>query len=424
MKVGDGKQLPSHFYSNYAFSFGGDQKMKQGFDIHCYERRLKAYEKSVQESKELTEKNKELISKFRDYCLLQDYSIARIVKFYEILKTFGTKLGKDFDKATREDVEKFAVEVQKRKLSPWTRTTYNQIIRRFYRWINGDKTCPEIVSWLPTRIKQSDKKMLSDKELITEEEIQKVIEACENTRDKALLSTLFESGCRIGEIATLQIKNVNFDENGVVITVQGKTGSRKIRLIASSGHLANWINQHPQKQDPEAPVWTSIGTTNHNKKVKYDSIRFRIKMIFQKAGITKRCNPHLFRHSRATLMANHLTEFQMNQYFGWTQGSEMPSTYVHMTGRDLDGAIMSLNGIEIPKDKQEAKLQPLICTRCRRLNSFGTVFCGICGSPLTQEGKIKIQIQEQNIQLTEDVFRKLLEDERVQKILKEKVIEI
>lgn len=44
-------------------------------------------------------------------------------------------------------------------------------------------------------------------------------------------------------------------------------------------------------------------------------------------------------------MTNYLTEAQMNVYFGWVQGSDMPGVYVHLSGRDVDDAILKANGI-------------------------------------------------------------------------------
>jgi integrase/recombinase XerD len=44
-------------------------------------------------------------------------------------------------------------------------------------------------------------------------------------------------------------------------------------------------------------------------------------------------------------MANYLTEAQMNVYFGWAQGSDTPGVYVHLSGRDVDDAILKANGI-------------------------------------------------------------------------------
>ncbi len=42
-------------------------------------------------------------------------------------------------------------------------------------------------------------------------------------------------------------------------------------------------------------------------------------------------------------MAKHLTEAQMKIYLGWSMSSKMVSTYVHLSGRDIDNRIMELN---------------------------------------------------------------------------------
>ena len=52
--------------------------------------------------------------------------------------------------------------------------------------------------------------------LLTEDDIKKLVEATDHPRNKALISLLYESGCRVGEIASLQINNVAFDEKGAV----------------------------------------------------------------------------------------------------------------------------------------------------------------------------------------------------------------
>ena len=46
----------------------------------------------------------------------------------------------------------------------------------------------------------------------------------------------------------------------------------------------------------------------------------------------------------------------MNVYFGWAQGSDMPGVYVHLSGRDVDDAILKANGI-IAKDMSESTIQ-------------------------------------------------------------------
>jgi integrase/recombinase XerD len=79
-----------------------------------------------------------------------------------------------------------------------------------------------------------------------------MIENATNLRDKAFISTLYESGCRIGELLPIKLRSVVFDEYGAVLIVDGKTGMRRIRLISSVPLLANWISNHPFKNNPDA----------------------------------------------------------------------------------------------------------------------------------------------------------------------------
>ena len=58
-------------------------------------------------------------------------------------------------------------------------------------------------------------------------------------------------------------------------------------------------------------------------------------------------------------MANYLTEAQMNVYFGWVQGSDMPSIYVHLSGRDVDYAILKANGV-LDRDSKTANVNNII----------------------------------------------------------------
>jgi ribosomal protein L40E len=215
-------------------------------------------------------------------------------------------------------------------------------------------------------------------------------EVARTPRDRALILVLYESGCRIGEMLSLKLRNVQFDDYGAVLTVSGKTGMRRVRVIASSPALANWISIHPLRDFPDASLWVSSGTNSRDKPLKHRTATELLKTLAGKAGIKKRIYPHLFRHSRATHLANHLTEAQMKQYFGWVQSSDMASTYVHLSGRDVDGALLKLNGIVTNEEENEEKFKVLICPRCKVKNSPASKFCNACGICLDMKTAVEI----------------------------------
>jgi len=287
------------------------------------------------------------------------------------------------------------------------------------------KEYPSFADWISLHIGRSQKKLPSQSELLTEEDIHKLIQMAEHPRDKAFIFMLWESGARIGELGNLALENIGFDQHGMVLAMQGKTGSRKIRLVASTAYASAWVKNHPLKNDPKAPLWINIGSVRHHQSMRYDNMRILLKRLFEKAGIRKRFNPHIFRHSRATFMAHHLTEFQMNHYFGWIQGSDMPSTYVHMSGRDVDNAILAMNGVIPHETKKEKHIVPRICPRCEAINSYDCVTCTKCNAILDMTYAIEIQEKQESIvrmrEQSDALMNELLKDPDVQRVILQKM---
>ncbi|MFQ5620931.1 MAG: tyrosine-type recombinase/integrase [Candidatus Nanoarchaeia archaeon] len=388
--------------------------------IHDYDTQYQAEKQRLAKS-DISDKNKELIAKFEADLLLEGLSKPRLIRYMSIMRLVAKRLKKDFDKAKIPDLKRVVGAIQSEKYSPHTKEVYKVMIRRFYKWLKGTKHYPEIVEWISIRMSRSEKKLPSEGDLLTEDDIEKLLNVANHPRDKALVAVLWESGARMGEIGNLIFQNVKFDKHGVQITVQGKTGSRKIRLISSTPYLSTWMNAHPFRTDQKAPLWINIGTTNHNQPMRYENFRKMLKILFERAGIQKRSNPHLFRHSRATFMAHHLTEFQMNQYFGWIQGSDMPSTYVHMSGKEVEKAIMTMNGITLEDEKEESKMQPQICPRCENINAHDSKHCSKCGGILDLHLAVELSKQETVRGEADKLMNALFKDKDVQNLILEKI---
>ncbi len=392
--------------------------------IHDYEGMYASELRKIKDS-EISSKNKDLILRFHESLVLENISKARLVNVLGTMRRFVEKLGMDLDAVGIDDIKSSVVGIQQRDdLSAWTKRDYKIIIRRFFKWLHGTKGYPEIVDWIKIGVSRSQLRLPANGELITSEEGKNLIEAASHPRDKALVSALWESGARVSEIGTLRLKNVQFDRHGSVITVCGKTGSRKIRLVTSTPYLSTWINCHPTKTDPESPLWVNIGQTQRGRQMNYAGICKALRTLGKKCGLRKKTNPHFFRHSRATHMANHLTEFQMNQYFGWIQGSNMPAIYVHMSGKEVDKAVLAMNGIE--EDREESKREKArVCPRCEIINDVSTEFCFKCGAILDEKHAAQFQEKENHEgrlrSFSDELMNHLLKDEEVQRLIAKKM---
>ncbi len=355
--------------------------------------------------KENLEKILEYVKYFRVVVNAKPSSIGTIAP---ILIHFADSVKKPFKEVKREDIEKF-LEKNSTK-SNFYMTTLKRIIKPFFRWLYGFKKnegYPEVVSWIVIPNKNSLKSL---PQILTMEEINKMIESCDNLRDKALISILYESGCRASEILDLKIKDLEFDEYGGVLIVRGKTGARRIRLISSIPALKEWLNVHPNKNDPNAPLFCSLAKRDKGAPLADSSLCFIVQQIAKRAGIAKRVYPHLFRHTRATHLAKYLTEQELKIYFGWAKGSDMPGVYVHLSGRDVENKILQISGVK-PKESESLPTLPTIkCYRCGEENSSGNKFCWKCGAPLEQRTIEKIEAVKKIVsEITLYIFEKMKE---------------
>jgi len=369
---------------------------------------------------QLSEENKNLILKFHDECISNGLSADRLVFYIEKLGRMAQLLNKDFTKATKEDIKEIIRSIElNEKYSEWTKYSFKVALKKFYKWVEGVEIgYPEKVSWIKTGIRKNREKLTN---LPTQEEIEKLINASYSVRDKAFVSVLYESGCRIGELLNIRLKDVEFDDYGATILVKGKTGPRRIRLVSSVPRLSVWIEHHPRKSDTESPLWINTGTLNHGKAMRYLTAKKILRDLAKKINLQKRVNPHSFRKARATHLASKLTEAQMCEYFGWIQGSDMPFTYVHLSGRDIDEAILKMHG-KIPKDNDAIEFKLKKCPRCFHENPPDSHFCMRCRLPLDEKTAMEIEQKKREFistTITNDIIEKMVE-EKIRQILAER----
>ncbi len=376
------------------------------------------YEKKLERAKDrlgdkdILEDHKETILDFDKYLELNDYSDARRYKYLIRLPKLAKELDVPFEGAERENIEDVVLWIKRKDdISDRTKSDYKILLKRFYKWI-GDGEYPECVNWLEIDHNKSNGKL--PEEMLVEDDIDLLIENAKNPRDKALISLLWETGARIGELIDLTIGSIEDHKHGFKVVVDGKTGSRRIPLIESVPYLNQWLDKHPDRENKNAPLWVNIGDVNEGDEMNYPAIRKMLNSVSNRAGIDKPVNPHNFRHSRATYMATRFTEAQLCEWFGWVQGSDIPAKYTHLSGRDIDSDYARLHGIEEEENQKISKRIPDDCPRCGEKVPKEDNFCSRCGQALSQESFEKLEeseelIESKNKETKEKITEKFLE---------------
>jgi len=328
-----------------------------------------------------------IIERFIDEMAMAGLSKHRQSFYLSTLRKIATQLGDAFPEPTRADIEVFVRWVEGEAYSDWTRINYRTTLKRFYKWHLGkDEEYPECVRWVKTRKSSNNGKLPED--LLTPGEVKSLISACMNQRDKAIIGALYDSGCRIGELLQMRIRDFRTDEYGAVFMVDGKTGSRRVRVVGDSIPLVcAWLEVHPGRTNPQSPLWINLQYKDKGEPLQYPAVRKLLTTAGQRAGIKKRIHAHLFRHTRATEMAQNISEAPLENQMGWVHGSGMTRQYVHLSGKDVDRAVLKGAGIDYPDDDNNSTVrhQPRVCTRCECINLHDSQFCRRCGLPQTMD---------------------------------------
>lgn len=368
----------------------------------------KQYARELERIKELdiSEENKATILRFHAYLRANSNSDRRICKLSWQLRKIAKILDIPFENAGKPDIERVLSAIntahlevpgkEDRLFAVSTKADYGRALKQLYKWLRGTKTAPPEVDWIKTRVPMRDSSFSN--ELFNWEDVRKLTLAANNPRDVALINFLYESGARIGEVLNLKMSDVIFKERYARVRLFGKTGERWIVLVTCVPYLAQYLNTHPHRTEPSSYFWLSTSDKNKNAPLRYAGATMSIRRLFKSAKITKRCNPHKFRHSRATELAKQLPEPQLRMFFGWERGSDTPSIYTHLSGRDIDNAILSLNGLA-DENKGVTEI-PIKCSVCSQVNNPGSQFCSHCGygmsvkAVLDSEQKVMSEIEK------------------------------
>jgi len=229
----------------------------------------------------------------------------------------------------------------------------------------------------------------------------------------AVVMVLYESGCRCGEFLSLRVKDVIFDDYGAVLIIhKGKTGARRRRLIDSIPELRLWLNHHPLKDDPKAPLWVNL-KWGKAQDLGPSGVDRRLKLLAEKAGIKKRVHPHLFRHSVFTKLAQNFSESELRIMGGWSSRSDMIDTYVHLAAVDIDDKYMKLKGVKKKEEVEENPLAPRNCPRCDEENTHSARFCNRCSLPLDQKTAFELEKKKEKLaKFREELYSRPIEVRR------------
>ncbi|UGV40259.1 tyrosine-type recombinase/integrase [Methanococcoides orientis] len=368
---------------------------------------------------DIGEDNIDLIERFVLACRREGLAKTTLIWYVDYSKRTAEYLRtidieKRLDQLDQDDFDRLLIYLEDEKnLTAGGIRNHKKLIKKLFRWAYDG----EPPKWIAQMTLKAIETPVQPSDLLTRDELDKLLDYCNHPRDKALIAVLADSGMRIGALASCRIKNVEFNQYGAILYISKTSKSKKstaakgIPITWSTGYLNQWLSVHPFKEDHDAPLWVTLD--KNRTPLSYKTARTIIVKIGGRAGIKKPVNPHSFRHLAITnWILDGLNEQEIKHRAGWSRGStQMFKIYANFTDNEINDRIFEKYGLKT-KDKRHVTLKA--CPRCNNVLRPEDKFCSQCSLVLNREALGQIQECEQvipellQLALNTDAGKKLL----------------
>jgi len=132
------------------------------------------------------------------------------------------------------------------------------------------------------------------KEIISDEEIEIIRDACKRNRDLAIIDMLYSTGIRVGELVNLDIADINFNERECIVYGKGDK-ERKVYFDAKTKlHLMKYLEE---RNDSTKALFVTLNKPH--ARLKISGVEISIRKLGRSLGFDN-IHPHKFRRTMAT----------------------------------------------------------------------------------------------------------------------------
>lgn len=235
--------------------------------------------------------NDEFLKMFLDAKRIEGCS-DRTIKYYRVtIEHLLKNVVSPIRKITTEMMRAYLVDYQ--KINNCGKTTVDNIRRNissFFSWLEEE----DYILKSPMRRIHKIKTQKTVKNIISDEEIEKLRDNCKNIRDTAMIDLLYSTGIRVGELVKLNIEDIDFSERDCVVFGKGDKERRVYFDAKSKIHLKNYIES---RKDNNPALFVTLNAPYDRLKI--SGVEIRIRELGRMLNLEK-VHPHKFRRTMAT----------------------------------------------------------------------------------------------------------------------------
>lgn len=250
-----------------------------------------------------------------------------------------------------DDLRDFIQYINDMGLGAYSQSRVVSGIKSFFSYLILEK----IIETDPSALLESPKLGKKLPDVLSEEEMMRLIQSVDlseplGERNKAILETLYACGLRVSELTNLQLSDLHFNQE--IILVTGKGNKQRIIPIGESARaqLQTYIYQVRTHVTVRKGAENVVFLNQRGGKLSRQMIFLMIKKQVEKAGIRKSVSPHTFRHSFATHLVRNGADLRAVQELLGHVSINTTEIYTHLNDADLRNAILKFHPMNNKSD--------------------------------------------------------------------------
>ena len=268
----------------------------------------------------------------------RNYAQSTVEAYTSALRDFAKFFHKPPDQLGPEHIRQFQLHLLRdRKLAANTVKQRMAAVQFFFvrtlkrAYLREDFPYPKVPRRLP--------------EILSQEEVARLIDSASNLSHRAILMTLYSTGMRRSELVRLKVGDV--DSRRMVIHVRQGKGS-KDRDVPLSQKLLETLREYWRWVKPKTYLFPGQpGKRGSDVPLTAKAVWHACHGAVRRAGIQKRISPHSLRHSYATHLLESGADLHTIQLLLGHADMRHMTVYLHLSQRHLHAVANPLDGLAV-----------------------------------------------------------------------------
>lgn len=302
----------------------------------------------------LSQEDSKVLEKFMDYCRLgagEEKVLQRrryALQFLDIAQI-------PFKKFNQKIIEGIYVLIKNSDREVAGKNEAIKNLKFFVRWLKNNENLVKNLKPIP-RTEGYNSRKINPNTLISDEEIEGLIRACENLKEKCMIALQIECGLRPHELLNLKWKDIKINGDvGELNVYSSKTKrSRVIPFKTSLIHLNRWKQEYLYN-DRTQEDYLFPNSTDRNKP-HYQGFLSYLYRKLQKKTRGRHIYPYLARHTKLTQINKRVPSKVASAYGGHSE--KTAQVYTHLTDSDISEVILeNIYNIKEPQIQKRKELE-------------------------------------------------------------------